>query len=128
MLNNTQVTDPCGNQCVKVNLTAKPKEVNNILRNENKALNSKSDNEPNTNSEKNRHLNADKSITPCPLEWCVKETRCDYEQNLLVSCSFLQKRGFCLKDFRCDFIHPKSSILRRPNPVGGGVMSKRLQV
>ena len=98
-----------------------------MLRDENKALNSKFDNELNTNSEKNRHLNSKKGTTPCPFlkrrGWCVKGARWDFKhprdvQKHLVPCPFLQKRGFCLKGVRCDFSHsfsyPYRSLPSRP--------------
>ena len=127
MLDNTQFPDPSVNQYSKADLTLKPKEANDMLRDENKALNSKFNNEPNINSEKNRHLNPEKGITPCPFlkrrGWCVKGARCDFKhprdvQKHLVPCPFLQKRGFCLKGDRCDFSHsfsyPYRSLPSRP--------------
>ena len=63
MLNNIQlVPDPRENQHVKIDLTAKPKEGINILRNKNKILNSQSNNE-NSNPGKNRPLNPAKGTT-----------------------------------------------------------------
>ena len=125
LLDNTQVPDPSENQYSKADL--KPKEANYMLRDENKALNSKFDNELNIYSEKNRHLNPEKGITPCPFlkcrGWCVKGARCDFKhprdvQKHLVPCPFLQKRGFCLKGVRCDFSHsvsyPYRSLPSRP--------------
>ena len=127
LLDNTQFPDPSVNQYSKADLTLKPKEVNDMLRDENKALNSKFDNELNINSEKNRHLNPEKGITPCPFlkrrGWCVKGARCDFKhprdvQKHLVPCPFLQKRGFCLKGVRCEFSHsfsyPYCSLPSRP--------------
>ena len=128
MLDNTPFPDPSVNQDSKADSTLKPKEANDMLRDENKALNSKFDNELNTNSEKNRHLNSKKGITPCPFlkrrGWCVKGVRCDFKhprdevQKYLVPCPFLQKRGFCLKGVRCDFSHsfsyPYRSLPSRP--------------
>ena len=127
LLDNTQFPDPSVNQYSKADLTLKPKEANDMLRDENKALNPKFDNEPNTNLEKNRHLNPEKGITPCPFlkrrGWCVKGARCDFKhprdvQKHLVPCPFLQKRGFCLKGDRCDFSHsfsyPYRSLPSRP--------------
>ena len=127
LLDNTQLPDPSVNQYSKADLTLKPKEANDMLRDKNKALNPKFDNEPNINSEKNRHLNPEKGITPCPFlkrrGWCVKGARCDFKhprdvQKHLVPCPFLQKRGFCLKGDRCDFSHsfsyPYRSLPSRP--------------
>ena len=125
LLDNTPFPDPSVNQDSKADSTLKPKEANDMLRDENKALNSKFDNELNTNSEKNRHLNSKKGITPCPFlkrrGWCVKGARCDFKhprdvQKYLVPCPFLQKRGFCLKGVRCDFSHSFSYPYRSLSP------------
>ena len=127
LLVNTQCPDSSVNQYSKADLTLKPKEANGMLRDENKVLNSKFDNEVNINSEKNRHLNPEKGIAPCPFlkrrGWCVKGARCDFKHprdvsKHLVPCPFLQKRGFCLKGVRCDFSHsfsyPYRSLPSRP--------------
>ena len=124
---NTQFLDPSVNKYSKADLISMAKEANVMLRDENKALNSKFDNELNINSEENRHLNPEKSITPCPFlkrrGWCVKGARCDFKhprdvQKHLVPCPFLQMRGFCLKGVRCDFSHnfsyPYHSLPPRP--------------
>lgn len=114
LLIDTQAPDSNRNLDVNVDSSTKPIKVNCILRNENKALNSKSVNERNTNPEMIRHPDPKKSITPCPFlkrrGWCLKGARCDFkhsrdEQKHLVPCPFLQNRGFCLKGSRCDFSH-----------------------
>ena len=85
LLDNTQFPNPSVNQYSKADSTLKPKEANDMLRDENKALNSKFDNEQNTQKLRKEPY-SEKGITPCP---------------------FLKRRGWCVKGARCDFKHPR---------------------